>query len=104
MTSKLKEKNIVRVGVYLGDEELTSIIKDAEKAGFRRMGLPARIKKEHGLQEEWVANLDGISVFLKECWAYWRKNEPERLRQLAEVQEQERLLAARKYALERGRV
>lgn len=68
------------------------------------MGIPIKKQKPHGLADEWVANTDGIGKLLKNCYDYWKKNEPERLRALAEVQEEQRKLEERKNMLEKGRV
>lgn len=68
------------------------------------MGIPTKKQKPHGLANEWVANTDGIGKLLKNCYDYWKKNEPERLRELAELQEEQRKLEERKNMLEKGRV
>ena len=103
MNGKLKSKGLYRISVYFNEADLTSIVKDAEKAGFRRAGIPIKVQKPHGLADEWLANTDGIGTMLKNCYDYWKKTEPERLRELAEVQEQKRMLEAREAALEKGR-
>ena len=103
MNGKNKTKGLFRVSVYFNEADITSLAKDAEKAGFRRVGIPVKIQKPHGLADEWLANTDGMGKMLKNCWDYWRKMEPERLRALAEVQEEQKRLEARKAELERGR-
>ena len=97
MAGKLKEKGITRVAVYLGEEDLTPMAQAAEKLGLRRVGLPTQKQKEHGFAGEWQANTDGISLLLKYCYAYWAREEPKRLKRLAEIaQERARLDAEEK--------
>jgi hypothetical protein len=42
-------------------------------------------EQEHGFSGEWEANTDGIGPLLKSCYTYWQKEEPKRLRRLAEI-------------------
>ncbi len=104
MKSHLKEKGLFRVGVYFNETGITTLIKDAEKAGFRRVGLPAKIQKPHGMADEWLANTDGLAKFLKNCWEYWRKAEPERLEALAKTQKEFAEIQKKMEILEKGRV
>ena len=99
MQGKIKKKGIYRVSVYFNEQELTSLAAEAEKAKFRRVGIPIRKQKEHGFGDEWQANTDGISRFLKYTLAYWRDHEKERLEQAAALAERERALQAEKKKL-----
>lgn len=99
-----KNKGLVRVSVYLNEQELVTAAKDSERAGFRRVGIPLKKQKPHGLADEWLANTDGISRLFKMSWEYWRKAEPERLRALAEEEEKIQAALKRKQELEKGRV
>ena len=56
------------VKVYFALHDYLDVIASAERAGFRRGGLIPFIQKPHGFNGEKVANTDGISRFLKECW------------------------------------
>ncbi len=103
MNGKLKGKGLYRVSVYFNEADLTRIVKDAEKAGFRRVGIPIKIQKPHGMADEWLANTDGIGRLLKTCYEYWKEEEPRRLEALAETERQLKELEAKKKALERGK-
>jgi hypothetical protein len=103
MNGKLKNKGLYRVSIYFNEADLTRIVKDAEKAGFRRVGIPIKRQKPHGLADEWLANTDGIGRLLKNCYDYWKKAEPQRLKELAETERQMQELAAKKEALEQGK-
>lgn len=104
MKGKNKNKGLFRVAIYFNEKDLQAIVKDTEKAGFRRVGIPLKVQKPHGLPDEWLANTDGVGRFLKTCYDYWKKTAPERLKQLAETERQIRELSAKKEALERGLV
>lgn len=99
MQGKIKKKGICRVAVYFSKAELASVAADAEKANFRRVGIPISKQKEHGFGDEWLANTDGISRFLKYTLRYWREHETERLQEAAKLAEEERALAERKRKL-----
>lgn len=99
MVGKIKGKGLFRVSVYFSERDLALLVKETEKAGFRRVGIPIKIQKPHGLPNEWLANTDGVSRFLKHCVEYWRMHETERLEEAAKIAEQERLLAERKVKL-----
>lgn len=99
MVGKLKEKGLVRVSVYLNEQELTAMAQEAEKRGLRRVGLPLRKQKEHGFSHEWEANTDGLSVLLKWCYDYYRREEPKRLKRLAEISQEIARLEAEKKEL-----
>lgn len=58
----------VCVKVYFKVGEFAEITEDAVRAGFRRPGLKLSTAKPHGFKNERVANTDGVSKFLKECW------------------------------------
>lgn len=102
MTGKNKGKGLFRVAVYFNETGLQAVVKDAEKAGFRRVGIPVKIQKPHGLTDEWLANTDGVAPFLKNCYEYWKKTAPERLKELADTEQQIKALTAKKEALEKG--
>jgi hypothetical protein len=99
MAGKMKDKGLFRVSVYFSESDLASLVKETEKAGFRRVGIPIKIQKPHGLPDEWLANTDGVSRFLKHCVEYWRRHETERLEEATRIAEQERQLAERKVKL-----
>ena len=100
MQGKIKEKGISRVSVYFNEQELQAIALEAEKAGFRRVGIPIKKQLPHGFSGQWVANTDGIGVFLKKkCFTYWVEHHAERLQELAELTQQEKELAERKKRL-----
>lgn len=103
MNGKIKNKGIFRVSVYFNEVDLTAIAKDAEKAQFRRMGIPIKRQKPHGMADEWLANTDGIGQFLKMCYDYWSKNEPARLEAIAENERKMQELAAKTEALKKGK-
>lgn len=100
MAGVLKQKGLVRVQVYFGKEDFLSIIKDAERAGKRRVGLLPFVKKEHGFSNEEHSNSDGISKFLKFAWHYWKETEFLRLEQQAEAMR--KLEEAKKVAQKAG--
>ena len=100
MNGKTKDKGLFRVAIYFNEADLTSIAKDAEKAGKRKVGIPIKKQKPHGMADEWLANTDGIGRFLKYCYKYWKDEEPKRLETLAQIERQEQELAARKKALQ----
>lgn len=102
MNGKNKGKGLFRVSIYFNENDLALVVKDAEKAGFRRVVVPVKIQKPHGLPDEWLANTDGVGRFLKNCYDYWKKTAPERLKELAETERQLKELSAKKEALEKG--
>lgn len=73
----------------MNDKELTSIAFQAEKLKFRRVGIPIKTQKPHGFAEEWVANTDGISKYLKFTHEYYVSNEAKRAEERAELLKQE---------------
>ena len=85
MNGKNKNKGLYRVSVYFNEDDLSSIVKDAEKLGFRRVGIPIKIQKPHGFADEWLANTDGVSRVLKHCHMYWTNAEPARLKAQADA-------------------
>ena len=101
MQGKLKKKGLYRVGVYLNETELTSMAAEAEKLKFRRVGIPIKKQKEHGFADEWLANTDGVSRYLKYCHDYYLKTEAERLEKLATIARKEQELAAEKLKIVR---
>ena len=99
MQGKIKEKGIFRISVYFNEQKVQELVKDAEKMGFRRLGIPFKRQKPNGFANEWLANTDGIGRFLKHCWQYYKENEAERaalgaklLFQEKELQEQKKKL------------
>ncbi len=88
-----------KVRVYFSDKNYAEVVKDAEKAGKRRVGLVLWKQKEHGFANQREANTDGLAKFLKFCYGYWKDHEADRLRQLAELQDRERRLAEEKKKL-----
>ncbi len=100
MVGKIKQKGLFPVRVYLTEGEITPMVKEAEKAGFRRVGIPIKRQKPHGLASEWLANADGVGPFLKACFTYYCAHEAERLKEAAEIAAQKRELAEREAALQ----
>lgn len=96
MTGKAKQKGISIIKVYVNDQLLTSMAFEAEKMRFRRGGLPTKIEKPHGFVNDWVANTDGISKYLKYCHKYYLEHESDRLAKLAEISRKEKELAEEK--------
>ena len=103
MNGKKKDKGLFRVAIYFNEADLTSIAKDAEKAGKRKVGIPIKKQKPHGKADEWLANTYGIGRFLKSCYEYWKKAEPQRLKELADTKRQMQELEAKQKALEQGK-
>lgn len=99
MNGKNKEKGLFRVAVYFNEADLTTLVKEAERLRFRRVGIPVKILKPHGFADEWLANTDGIAKTLKYYAAYYKEHEAERTAELAKVQAEEKALAERKAKL-----
>jgi hypothetical protein len=96
---EIKKVKKICVKCYFNPETFKAIAIDAEAAGKRRGGLLLFTQKSHGFAQEQVSNTDGISRFLKHCWAYWREHETERLQEAAKIAEDERGIAERKRKL-----
>lgn len=90
MQGKIKEKGIFRVSVYFNENDLLSLAKEAEKLGFRRVGIPIKKQLPHGFSGQWVANTDGISRLLKFCHNYYKDHYADRLREQAELEQREK--------------
>ena len=88
MNGKNKDKGLFRVSVYFNEKDLATIIKESEKSGFRRVGIPVKIQKPHGMANEWLANTDGASKMLKKAFAYYVEHEADRIKALAEAMAQ----------------
>jgi hypothetical protein len=102
MVGQNKKKGLFVIKVWLNEDQITSMTKEAEKLNFRRVGLPIKTQKPHGFADEWVANTDGISRYLKFCHTYFKKHEAERLERIAEVLKKEQEVAQEKKKLLMG--
>lgn len=96
---KIQKEKKICVKVYFNRKSFQAVALDAEKSGKRRGGLQLFTQKPHGFGHELVSNTDGISRFLKHCWAYWREHEKERLEQATALAQRERELQAEKKKL-----
>lgn len=85
LNGKIKKKGIFRVSVYLNEADLTSMADQAHRLKFRRGGIPLKTQKPHGFADEWVANTDGVGLYLKFCHDYYVQYEGERLNKLADI-------------------
>ena len=84
--------NSICIRTYLRPELFAEIAGEAEKAGKRKKGLLLYTAKPHGFANEKLANTDGIAKFLKFCYDYYKKAEPARLKELADILQQEKEL------------
>ena len=89
----------VLIKVWMNEILFAEAARNAERAGFRRGGTVLFTQKKNGLQDEKVANTNGVSKYLKHCMSYYEKAEPERLSRAAQIAEEERRLAAEKKKL-----
>jgi hypothetical protein len=80
-----KKKGLFRVALYFNEQDITTLAAEAEKAGFRRAGIPTKTVTPHAFADEWRANTDGLGPFIKACIAYYRQAEPARLAELARL-------------------
>ena len=99
MAGKIKKKNIIRIAVYLNETEMTIMAREAEKLKFRRLGIPIKKHPTKELSEDWVANGDGISRYLKYCHNYYIEHEAERTSKLADLLAREKALKEEKEKL-----
>ena len=95
----MTKRNDVCVKVYFSKEEFLETIKRAEKAGKRPRGLIPFKQKKHGFANETSPNRKGLSKFLKYAVDYWSDKEEERLREAAQVIDEEKKLNERKKKL-----
>jgi hypothetical protein len=95
----MTKRNDVCVKVYFSKDEFLEMIKRAEKAGKRPRGLIPYKQKKHGFANETSPNRKGLSKFLKYATEYWSDKEEERLREAAEVMQEEKRINERKKKL-----
>jgi hypothetical protein len=102
MNGKIKQKGLFRVSAYFNETEIQTLATEAEKLGYRRVGIPLKKQKPNGFSGEWVANTDGIAPMLKFFAEYYRRTEAQRLQQAADIARQEQALAEQKHKLGLG--
>lgn len=95
MQGKAKKKGLFLVKVWHNEQDFTAMAQLAEKLGFRRVALPIRTQKPHGMADEWRANTDGISQTYKALREYYDKTEAWRLARAAELARGKQELAAK---------
>lgn len=81
----MRKKGIC-IKTYLTPEAFAEIAMLAEEAGERRRGLLLYTQKKNGLEEQKLANTDGISGYLKFCSSFYKNNKAEANRKLAELE------------------
>lgn len=91
-----KEYNGICVQVYFPKDMFPVLVKEAEDLGFRRRGISLYKQKPHGFAGETIEDKKGVAKLLKFYRGYYLKTEPERLRKLAEIGEEEKRLAREK--------
>lgn len=97
--SKSTEPKKIRVRVYFNPKTFQAVAQDAEKAGKRHRGLQLYRQRKNGFVDQLDANTDGISMFLKHCWQYWKETEAQRLEATTALKREELELQERKKKL-----
>lgn len=88
------------VQIYLAEKDFIEAVKWAEKVKKRRVGLFLKVQRKgrNGLKAP-SYNTKGLAKAYKFYFAYYREHEYDRLREEAEIAEQEKALLAKKKKL-----
>lgn len=91
--------NGICIQAYFPKKMFPVLVKEAEDLGFRRRGISLYKQKPHGFAGETIEDKKGIAKTLKFYREYYLKAEPERLRKLAELGEEQKRIEKEKLQL-----
>ena len=97
---KIKDGELVCVKIYLPEKEFAEVVKEAEEAGERPLGLKLKVVKAHGGPDEYVWNTKHVGRFLKRCYIEWMRSKAERAVRAAQAGRE--LQAAKEKAIAAG--
>jgi len=89
----------IKVRVYFNQDSFAEVALDAVTAQKRHGGLQNYVQVIKGGVVKEVPNTKSISKFLKFCWKYWKDDKPRRQAMEAELDAEEKRLAARRASL-----
>lgn len=91
----MKLKTETRVCIKMNRDYFTEVAGLAQKSGIRARGV-LLYSKIHGFD---VPNTKSLSKFFRFCVAYYKENEPRRLREQADLLAEEKAIIERKRKL-----
>lgn len=96
---KIKDGELVCIKVYFSEREFAEVVREAEEAKERPLGLKLKVLKVHGGPDEYVWNTRHVGKFLKRCLQEWKRSKAARAVQAAQIAAEEEALAQKKAKL-----